>query len=147
MVHRQQPHLCLICGKSYRQASGLMIHTKTAHGDQETYLMVDNPTEDLTQEDEQTAVLFVNNIKLVGSSVELQPISTTYSISSLKFCYKFTAIEFLLNFRTEAFWKIRCSTSFETLQSWTSDERNIKIGIQRAIYVRVTFILYWQFYS
>ncbi|KAK6630240.1 hypothetical protein RUM43_014939 [Polyplax serrata] len=70
MVHRQQPHLCLICGKSYRQASGLMIHTKTAHGDKETYLMVDNPTEDLTQEDEQTAVLLVNNIKLDGGVLE-----------------------------------------------------------------------------
>lgn len=69
MVHRQQPHLCLICGKSYRQASALMMHTKTAHGDQDTFLMVDkNSVESISQETEQETVLFVNNIKLVGVS-------------------------------------------------------------------------------
>lgn len=74
MVHRQQPHSCQICGKSYKQACGLMMHTKTAHGEpKETFLMVDkSPVEEISQPEEPTAIFLVDNIKFEGEESVLE---------------------------------------------------------------------------
>ncbi|KAL0268539.1 UNVERIFIED_CONTAM: hypothetical protein PYX00_010442 [Menopon gallinae] len=72
MVHRQQPHLCLICGKTYRQSSGLMMHMKSAHTKRdESFWMVDkNPSEDISPDDDTTAIFLVDNIALEDEVLE-----------------------------------------------------------------------------